>query len=69
VRPDPSDLDPRLGWTGKRLHQPEHHLHDLESLMHLARRLKDADGIPAHANQRSQWDAGCRFGFENPDYR
>jgi hypothetical protein len=23
----------------------------------------------AHRNQRSLWDAGCRFDFANPDYR
>jgi hypothetical protein len=39
------------------------------NLLHLARMLKDAGGIPAHGNQRSEWDAGCRFDFENPDYR
>jgi hypothetical protein len=39
------------------------------NLMHLARMLKDAGGIPAHGNQRSEWDAGCRFDFDNPDYR
>jgi len=39
------------------------------NLMHLARILKDAGGIPAHGNQRSEWDAGCRFDFANPDYR
>lgn len=39
------------------------------NLLHLARMLKLADGIPAHGNQRSQWDAGCRFDFPNPDYR
>ncbi len=39
------------------------------NLMHLARMLKDAGGIPAHGNQRSEWDAGCRFDFPNPDYR
>lgn len=39
------------------------------NLMHLARILKDAGGIPAHGNQRSKWDAGCRFDFPNPDYR
>jgi multimeric flavodoxin WrbA len=39
------------------------------NLMHLARLLKDAGGIPAHGNQRSEWDAGCRFDFQNPDYR
>jgi multimeric flavodoxin WrbA len=39
------------------------------NLMHLARLLVDAGGIPAHGNQRSLWDAGCRFDFANPDYR
>jgi multimeric flavodoxin WrbA len=39
------------------------------NLMHLARMLKDAGGMPAHGNQRSAWDAGCRFDFENPEYR
>jgi len=39
------------------------------NLLHLARMLKDAGGIPGHGNQRSEWDAGCRFDFENPEYR
>ncbi|MFZ4584884.1 MAG: flavodoxin family protein [Acidimicrobiia bacterium] len=39
------------------------------NLMHLARMLKDQGGIPAHGNQRSEWDAGCRFDFVNPEYR
>ena len=39
------------------------------NLLHMARSLKDAGGIPAHGNQRSEWDAGCRFDFPNPDYR
>jgi len=39
------------------------------NLMHLARMLKDVGGIPAHGNQRSEWAAGCRFDFPNPDYR
>jgi len=38
------------------------------NLMHMARMLKDAGGIPAHGNQRSEWDAGCRFDYPNPDY-
>ena len=29
------------------------------NLLHLARMLKDAGGIPAHGNQRSEWDAGA----------
>jgi multimeric flavodoxin WrbA len=39
------------------------------NLLHLARMLKDAGGIPAYGNQRSEWDAGCRFDFANPEYR
>ena len=39
------------------------------NLLHLARLLKDAGGIPAHGNQRSAWDAGEQFGFHNPEYR
>lgn len=39
------------------------------NLLHLARLLKDAGGMPAHGNQRSQWEAGCRFDYPNPDYR
>lgn len=39
------------------------------NLMHLARMLKDAGGMPAHGNQRALWDAGCRFDFVNPEYR
>lgn len=39
------------------------------NLLHLARLLNEAGGIPAHGNQRSEWDAGCRFDFPNPDYR
>jgi len=39
------------------------------NLMHLAKMLKDAGGIPAYGNQRSEWDAGARFDFANPEYR
>jgi multimeric flavodoxin WrbA len=39
------------------------------NLLHLARMLKDSGGVPAHGNQRSEWDAGCRFDFPNPEYR
>lgn len=39
------------------------------NLLHVARMLKDAGGMPAHGNQRSEWEAGCRFDFPNPDYR
>jgi multimeric flavodoxin WrbA len=39
------------------------------NLIHLARMLKDAGGVPAHGNQRSLWDAGCRFDSDNPEHR
>ncbi|MCE2517611.1 MAG: flavodoxin family protein [Alphaproteobacteria bacterium] len=39
------------------------------NLMHMAAMLKTAGGVPAHGNQRSHWDAGCRFDFPNPEYR
>jgi multimeric flavodoxin WrbA len=39
------------------------------NLMHLARILKDAAGIPSHGNDRRAWKAGCRYGFENPEHR
>ncbi|MGZ4195468.1 MAG: flavodoxin family protein [Solirubrobacteraceae bacterium] len=39
------------------------------NLLHLARMIKDAGGIPAHGNQRTAWDAGARFDYPNPEYR
>jgi len=39
------------------------------NLLHMARLLKDNGGIPTHGNQRTKWDAGARFDFENPEYR
>lgn len=39
------------------------------NLLHLAKLLKDNGGIPPYGNQRSEWDAGARFDFDNPEYR
>ncbi|MCF8001315.1 MAG: flavodoxin family protein [Halanaerobiales bacterium] len=39
------------------------------NLMHMAKMIKEKGGIPAHGNQRSKWDAGCRFDNPNPEYR
>lgn len=42
------------------------------NLLHLARMLKDAGGLPAHGNQRAAWDAGERSDLPphpNPEYR
>ncbi len=66
--PGPSYLDPNSGG-------PENDFTNRNTtfmtwnLMHIARMIKDGGGIPAHGNQRARWDAGCRFDFENPDYR
>jgi len=68
VGPGPSYLDPGSGG-------PENEFANRNTtfltwnLLHLARMLKDAGGIPAHGNQRSEWDAGERFDFENPEHR
>ena len=39
------------------------------NLMHLAGMLKRAGGFPAYGNQRTEWDAGCRFDHPNPEFR
>ncbi|WFL76884.1 NAD(P)H-dependent oxidoreductase [Altererythrobacter arenosus] len=39
------------------------------NLMHYARMLKDAGGVPAHGNSRELWNEGCRFDAPNPEYR
>ena len=39
------------------------------NLMHFARMLKDAGGIPAHGNSVSLWKEGRRFDAPNPEHR
>lgn len=39
------------------------------NLMHMARMLKNAGGLPNHGNNRNAWAAGCRFDYENPEHR
>jgi hypothetical protein len=39
------------------------------NLLHVARMLKDAGGIPADGNQRTAWDAGCHREAENTEHR
>ena len=66
--PGPSYLDPGSGG-------PENDFTNRNTtfmtwnLLHLARLLDQAGGIPAHGNQRSAWDAGCRFDAANPEHR
>ena len=68
VGPGPSYLDPGSGG-------PESDFTNRNTtfmtwnLMHLSRMIKDTGGIPDHGNQRSKWDAGCRFDYPNPGHR
>ena len=40
------------------------------NLLHLARIMKDAGGIPGYGNIRNAWNNGNHFGFDaNPEYR
>jgi multimeric flavodoxin WrbA len=39
------------------------------NLLHMARMLKEAGGLPNHGNDRKAWKAGCRFAYENPEHR
>ncbi|MCF4097111.1 flavodoxin family protein [Maritalea mediterranea] len=39
------------------------------NLMHMARMLKDAGGIPNYGNDRKALQAGTRFDHQNPGYR
>ena len=66
--PGPSYLDPESGGPDNDFTN-RNTTFMTWNLLHLARMIKDAGGIPAHGNQRSEWDAGCRFDFPNPDYR
>ena len=68
VGPGPSYLDPGSGGPENDFTQ-RNTTFMTWNLMHFARMLKDAGGVPAHGNQRSLWDAGCRFDHPNPLYR
>ncbi|HEV7918093.1 MAG TPA: flavodoxin family protein [Solirubrobacterales bacterium] len=66
--PGPSYLDPGSGG-------PENDFTNRNAtfmtwnLMHTARMIKRAGGVPAYGNQAAAWEAGTRFDFENPEYR
>ncbi len=66
--PGPSYLDPGSGG-------PENDFTNRNTtfmtwnLMHLARLIDAAGGFPAHGNQRSEWEAGCRFDHPVPEFR
>jgi multimeric flavodoxin WrbA len=66
--PGPSYLDPGSGG-------PENDFTNRNTtfmtynLMHAAKMLKDAGGIPAFGNQRTVWDSGVHEYHANPEYR
>lgn len=66
--PGPSYLDPGSGG-------PENDFTNRNTtfmaynLMHLATLLRDAGGVPAYGNRRSEWDAGCAPDQANPEHR
>jgi multimeric flavodoxin WrbA len=68
IGPGPSYLDPDSGG-------PENEFTNRNTtfmtynLMHLAKLLKASGGVPAYGNQRSAWNAGCRFDNPNPEHR
>jgi multimeric flavodoxin WrbA len=66
--PGPSYLDPESGGPDNEFTN-RNTTFMTWNLMHLAAMLRAAGGIPAYGNQRSEWDAGCRFDFENPEHR
>ena len=68
IGPGPSYLDPGSGGPDNDFTN-RNTTFMTWNLLHLARMLKDQGGIPAHGNQRSEWDAGCRFDFPNPEHR
>ncbi len=66
--PGPSYLDPGSGGPQNDFTQ-RNTTFMTWNLLHLAHMIRGAGGIPAHGNQRSEWDAGCRFDHPNPEYR
>jgi len=66
--PGPSYLDPGSGGPENDFTNRNTHFMTW-NLLHLARMLKDAGGIPAHGNRRSEWDAGCSRDQANPEHR
>ena len=66
--PGPSYLDPGSGGPENDFTNRNTHFMTW-NLLHVARMLKDAGGIPAHGNRRSEWVAGCSRDQANPEHR
>lgn len=66
--PGPSYLDPDSG--GPQNDFTNRNVSFMSwNLLHMARMLKDAGGIPAHGNRPQAWRAGIRPDFPNPEHR
>lgn len=65
VGPGPSYLDPDSGGPSNDFTN-RNTTFMTWNLLHLARMLKDAGGLPTHGNSRRAWDEGERFDFEPP---
>lgn len=39
------------------------------NMLHMARMLKDANGLPCYGNSKELWNEGLRFDSPNPEYR
>lgn len=68
IGPGPSYLDegsggPENDFTNKNLTSMTY------NLMHFAKMLKQAGGVPAEGNVPKKWEEGERWGFQNPEYR
>ncbi|MES2876425.1 MAG: flavodoxin family protein [Patescibacteria group bacterium] len=68
IGPGPSYLDkgsggPESDFTNKNVTFMTY------NLMHMAKLLKDAGGLPTKGNVPKKWDNGERWGFDNPEYR
>jgi multimeric flavodoxin WrbA len=66
--PGPSYLDPGSGGPENDFTQRNTYFMTW-NLLHVARMLKDAGGIPPHGNVRAEWDAGCTPSNVNPEHR
>ncbi len=66
--PGPSYMDPGSGGPENEFTN-RNTTYMTWNLMHLARIFRDEGGFPAHGNQRTLWDAGCRFDLPNPEHR
>jgi len=68
IGPGPSYLDegsggPESDFTNKNITFMTY------NLMHMAKMIKSAGGIPTIGNVPEKWDDGERWGFHNPEYR